>query len=138
MGDRGEFDQELCFPSDTAEGLKVHNLLLDRLKRHQFSDRVIFGIRLAVEEALVNAIKHGNHLDKSKRVWVRFGINDQHCLIEVEDEGEGFCPDQVPDPTTPENLERPCGRGLFLMRAYMTECDFPPPGNVCRMRRVRE
>jgi serine/threonine-protein kinase RsbW len=138
MGDTKEFTQELQFPSDTSEAQRVQNLLQDQLKSQEFSEKVIYGIRLAVEEALVNAIKHGNQMDRAKRVQVRYTINPQHFLVEIEDEGPGFQPDDVPDPTAPENLERPCGRGLLLMRAYMTECEFIGKGNICRMRRIRE
>lgn len=133
-----KFECELCFPSDTAEGPRVQSALMERLSAHHYSEKAIFGIRLAVEEALVNAVKHGNQLDRSKNVRVRFTVSEREVVIEIADEGPGFRPEDVPDPTDPENLERPCGRGLMLMRAYMTECDFVPPGNVCRMRRVRE
>jgi serine/threonine-protein kinase RsbW len=138
MADDKEFEFELLFPSDTAEGLRVQNLLMDKLRERNFSEKVSFGIKLAIEEAIVNAIKHGNLMDASKMVKVRYTVNDAHFLIEIEDQGEGFRPEDVPDPTLPENLERPCGRGLLLMRAYMTECDFIGTGNVCRMRRIRE
>ena len=97
-----------------------------------------FGIRLAIEEAIINAIKHGNKLDPSKFVEVRYTIDEEHFLVEIEDEGPGFDPENVPDPTSPENIERPSGRGLLLMKAYMTECDFFGGGTICRMRRIRE
>ena len=138
MADDKEFEFELLFPSDTAEGLRVQNLLMDKLRERNFSEKVSFGIKLAIEEAIVNAIKHGNLMDSAKMVKVRYTVNEDHFLIEIEDQGEGFRPEDVPDPTLPENLERPCGRGLLLMRAYMTECDFIGSGNICRMRRIRE
>lgn len=133
-----EFEHELRIPSDTAEGQRVQEMVMHHLRTFQFSEKVIFGIKLAMEEALVNAVRHGNRMDDTKLVRIRFTVNAEHCLIEIEDQGPGFRPEEVPDPTAPENLERPSGRGLFLMRAYMTECDFLPPGNICRMRRVRE
>lgn len=138
MSQARKFDAEVSFPSDTGEGLKIQEDILDELRRRRYSERVIFGVRLSMEEALVNAIKHGNRMDPEKLVHVRYRITDEHFEIEIEDEGAGFHPDDVPDPTAPENLERPCGRGLLLMRSYMTECEFLPPGNICRMRRVRE
>ena len=118
--------------------MRVQDLILQKLRESHFTEKVIFGVRLSLEEALVNAIKHGNGLDRSKNVHVRFTVNQDHLLVEIEDEGPGFRPEDVPDPTAPENLERPCGRGLLLMRSYMTECQFLAPGNICRMRRVRE
>lgn len=138
MGRKEEFEHELRITSDTAEGQRIQELVVGKLREHGFSEKVIFGIRLAMEEAFVNAVKHGNRMDKDKQVRVSFTVNAAHCLIEIEDQGPGFLPEAVPDPTAPENLERPSGRGLFLMRAYMTECDFLPPGNICRMRRVRD
>ena len=79
-----------------------------------------FAVRLALEEALVNAIKHGNRSDSAKEARLRSYITSDFVLFAVEDEGAGFDPAAVPDPLAPENLERPCGRGLFLIRTYMT------------------
>jgi serine/threonine-protein kinase RsbW len=132
------YEVAISIPSDTAEAQRIHSLLVGKLKEHNYSEKVIFGVKLAFEEALVNAIVHGNELDRNKNVKVRFSVNDKQVTLEVEDEGPGFRPEDVPDPTAPENLERPCGRGLLLMRAYMTSCDFVPPGNKCRMTRLRE
>jgi serine/threonine-protein kinase RsbW len=83
-----------------------------------FPDKDVFGVRLALEEALVNSVKHGHRNDPTKRVLLRYKVVDEYALVEVEDQGPGFDPFQVPDPTAPESLERPCGRGLLLMRAY--------------------
>ncbi len=83
-----------------------------------FSAKDVFGLRLALEEALVNSVKHGHRHDPTKRVSLRYKVVSECALVEVEDEGPGFGPGQVPDPTDPDNLERPCGRGLLLMRAY--------------------
>lgn len=138
MKNAGAFQHTFRFPSRTSDGQRVQQVVLDQVSQLGYSERTIFGIKLALEEALVNAIKHGNQLDPSKEVRLSFSADDRELLVEIEDEGPGFVPADVPDPTDPENLERPCGRGLFLMRAYMTECDFVPPGNICRMRRVRE
>jgi serine/threonine-protein kinase RsbW len=78
----------------------------------------IFGTRLALEEAICNAIKHGHQHDPIKVVEVRYCIRADHLLLEVGDQGPGFDPAQVPDATAVENLERPCGRGLLLMHHY--------------------
>ena len=138
MPDKPSFDFELRIASDTALGLRVQEEIIEALRSRQFSDKTIFGIRLAIEEAIINAIKHGNRQDPQKFVQVRYTVDEEHFLVEIEDEGPGFDPNDVPDPTAPENLERPSGRGLLLMRAYMTECDFLSGGTVCRMRRIRE
>src|SRR5262249_14752678 len=95
------------------------------------------GIRLALEEAIVNGLRHGNRGDPSKRVRVGYRVGPNTMLAVVEDEGPGFDPDRVPDPTLPENLDRPCGRGLLLMRHYMPWVCFARPGNrvlLCKRR----
>jgi serine/threonine-protein kinase RsbW len=113
------------------------NGMLEALKPLGFSERDLFGIRLAVEEALVNAIRHGHRNDTSKTVSVRYETSAQQFLIEVQDEGPGFDPDSVADPLAPENLERPGGRGVFLMRHYMTWVSFNERGNCVTMCRHR-
>lgn len=128
---------EITIPSDTTEGQAVQERIVKLLEELNYPPRDVFGVRLALEEALVNAIKHGNQLDPEKIVQIGFTVNEEGFSIEIRDEGPGFDMADVPDPTDPENLERPTGRGLFLMHAYMTECNFIPPGNICRMKRVR-
>ncbi len=97
-----------------------------------------FGVRLALEEALVNAIKHGHKGDRNKEVHLRYQLSTDRILIEIEDQGPGFHMEDVPDPIAPENLERSCGRGLLLMRSYMSWVRFNRTGNcvtMCRSRR---
>ena len=133
-----DFDRQVRIPSDTAEGLKLQERLLARLAELGYDETIVFGVKMALEEALVNAIKHGNGMDPDKPVDVRWSIDETRFLIEIEDRGAGFDPDDLPDPTAPENLERPCGRGVLLMKHYMTDVQWIPPGNLCRMSRVNE
>jgi len=102
-----------------------------------FTDRDIFGMRLAVEEAVVNGIKHGNASDPNKQVCIQYSVTPQQVLVSIEDEGNGFDPDAVPNPLAFENLERPSGRGVFLMRCYMTWVQFNPRGNGVTMCKKR-
>jgi serine/threonine-protein kinase RsbW len=102
-----------------------------------FGDKDQFYVELAVEEGLVNALKHGNQLDSSKKVFVRCEITGDRFDIRIEDEGPGFNPHEVPDPTAPENLERPCGRGLLLIRNFMTDVTYHGKGNVVTMSKNR-
>jgi serine/threonine-protein kinase RsbW len=88
---------------------------------------------LSLEEAVINAIKHGNELDDTKKVVVGFAIDDERAIISVADEGEGFDPASVPDPTLDENLIAMSGRGLSLIRAYMDEVRFNDKGNDITM-----
>lgn len=133
-----DFPAKVSIPSDPAEARRIQQDIEDALKLHQYSEKEVFGIRLALEEALVNAIKHGNQMDRAKKVHISYRVRYEHFEIEIADEGPGFDPTDVPDPTAPENLERCCGRGLMLMRHYMTEVDYSRRGNAVRMRKLRK
>jgi serine/threonine-protein kinase RsbW len=111
--------------------------ILDALDRLGYSEKETFAVRLALEEALVNAIKHGHGGDPTKQVRLRYHINPERFLAEVEDEGPGFDPFAVPDPLDPANLERESGRGVFLMRHHMTAVCYNAAGNcvtLCKRR----
>jgi serine/threonine-protein kinase RsbW len=122
-------------PSDPDEVRRVQEDIERLLATRPMSERDRFAIRLAVEEALVNAIKHGNQMDRAKKVRIAYQLRDHAFDIHITDEGPGFDPADVPDPTDPENLERPCGRGLMLMRHYM-EVAHGPRGNCVHLRKV--
>lgn len=107
--------------------------LLAALERLDFDQTCRFAVRLALEEALSNAVKHGNRGDAAKCVVLSCAADSETIRIVVEDEGEGFDPGAVPDPTQSENLEIPSGRGIVLMRSFMTELAYDPPGNRLRM-----
>jgi serine/threonine-protein kinase RsbW len=134
-GHRGSRD--IVIPTDPAEARRVQDDIEHTLKAFRFEEREIFSIRLALEEALVNAIKHGNQMDRTKKVHISYRISSDRFEIRIADEGQGFDPKEVPDPMAPENLERPCGRGLLLMRHYMTEVTYHPPGNRLSMTKLR-
>ena len=111
----------------------VENAILPALQNKGYGERTLFGVKLALEEAIINAIKHGNELDDTKKVTVEFRLQDDRAVIVVGDEGEGFDPDQVPDATALENLTAATGRGLTLIRAYMDEVSFNEKGNEIAM-----
>ncbi len=90
-------------------------------------------LNLALDEALINAIKHGNKCDPRKNVHVEASITPEEAEIIVEDEGEGFDRRCVPDPTAPENLHRLHGRGILLMEAYMNQIEYTHGGRRVRM-----
>ena len=82
----------------------------------------LFDVSVAVRESVVNAIKHGNKNDQTKRVVVEFStVPRDQMTVRVQDQGEGFDPEDVPDPLSPENLMKGSGRGIHFMRNYMDD-----------------
>ena len=129
---------EVVISSDLNEGQQVRDIIETQLRLHHFEEKEIFGIRLALDEAIVNAIKHGNKMDGRKRVHICFHVQIDRFDIHITDEGAGYDPNQVPDPLFDENLERSSGRGIFLMRHYMSEVTVHAPGNRLTMCKVRK
>ncbi|MBX3374500.1 MAG: ATP-binding protein [Phycisphaeraceae bacterium] len=107
--------------------------VLGEVAARAYDTGACFAIRLALEEALANAIRHGSGNDPSKRVTIECRVDRNEVVISIEDEGPGFDPAAVPDPTTEENLQLPSGRGIMLMRSFMTEIAFSARGNRVRM-----
>ncbi|WP_459557749.1 ATP-binding protein [Lacunimicrobium album] len=131
-------DHQWVIPSDTAAGQEVQESIIKLLEQNDFSDRDVFGMRLALEEGIVNAIKHGNRMDISKKVHVDCKLSEDHVRVVIRDEGPGFKPEEVPDPTADENIERPCGRGIMLMRAFMSLIEYNDKGNVLTLEKRKE
>jgi serine/threonine-protein kinase RsbW len=96
-----------------------------------------FAVRLALEEAAVNAVTHGHGHDPRKQVRIWWAVTPGSVRLVVEDEGQGFDPATVADPSLPENLGRPDGRGLFLIFTFMTWVRFNRRGNCLVMYRYR-
>lgn len=126
-------DRSLVFelPSDptTIEGA-VEFVLLRCESCEEASRRLRFNFRVSLAEALANAMRYGNAGDPGKRVRVEVRVDRAVVQARIIDEGEGFDPDRIPDPTAPEHLHRPCGRGIFLMRQLMDEVHFNERGNA--------
>jgi serine/threonine-protein kinase RsbW len=129
--------REHVIPSDLSAARDLQAEIEEALHAVLFADSEIFAIKMAVEEALVNAIKHGNQMDPDKTVRVRYHAHAERFEVSISDQGPGFDPSDVPDPTAPENLERPCGRGLLLMRYYMTDVSFADRGSTISMFKLR-
>ncbi|HPS56134.1 MAG TPA: ATP-binding protein [Sedimentisphaerales bacterium] len=104
-----------------------------KLKEKGYTKDDVFSIHLAVEEAFVNAVKHGNKMDLDKKVNFNYRIDDEKVEISVKDEGTGFKPDKVPDPRCGKNIFKPSGRGLFLIRAYMDEVEYKDKGTCLKI-----
>jgi len=114
--------------SDLRETCVPKERILKELERRQYGEEEKFAVKLALEEALSNAIKHGNRNDPSKKIKVGYAVTAKRAVIVVRDEGPGFCPDAVPDCTDPERLRLPNGRGIMLLRAYMDEVEYRDNG----------
>jgi len=128
---------DVTVPSELAEARRLQDEIEAGLQANRYGDRDLFAIKLAVEEALVNAMKHGNQLDPTKRVRVVYSITPDRFEIRIEDEGPGFNPAEVPDPTLVENLDRTCGRGVHIIKCFMTDVTYHGRGNVVSMSKLR-
>lgn len=124
-------------PSETGAGRSVQEELLRQMEAAGWGQHERFSVRLAMEEAIVNAVAHGNRYDTAKLVRVRCWLSRELVRIEVCDEGAGFDPACVPDPTDPERLECPCGRGLMLMRHFMTRVRHTDSGTTVVLEKRR-
>lgn len=116
-------------PNDLRKMKEPEAEIMAQLRCCGYDADTVFAIKLAFEEAVTNAVKHGNHNDPGKQVVLRYYVDCERVIFMVRDEGSGFSPGQVPDPTRDENLERPNGRGIMLMQSYMTKVYFNEAGN---------
>ncbi len=124
--------------NDRAAITALGEQVIRAAERVGYSEASRFAVRLAFEEAVVNAFKHGHkNVAKHEKVTVEYDVTPEEITMVVTDRGPGFAPGTVPDPTVEENLMKTSGRGLLLMRAYMTEVSHNEAGNQIRMRYAR-
>jgi serine/threonine-protein kinase RsbW len=117
-----------------AENIRMIESFIDNAKERYHLDDDIYGnIMIAVTEAVNNAIKHGNQGDSTKNVSLTLSFEEGLIKFKVEDEGTGFDHQNLPDPTSPENLEKPGGRGIFLMKHLSDEVEFDDNGRVVQL-----
>ena len=128
----------IVIPSDLAAAKEPERAILREAQHNGFSEDAIFAIKLTLEEAITNAIKHGNKCDRTKKVTVRYAVDAHQVVICIRDEGTGFDPDAVPDPTRPERISLPNGRGILLMKAYMSEVTYRCNGTEIFLRKRNE
>lgn len=124
---------ELVIHSNLDAARAAEEEILQEVEKAGYRSEAAFAIRLSLEEAITNAVKHGNKNDPTKHIRIRYCIDDATTVICVADDGGGFNPTCVPDPTAPSRLSLPNGRGIMLMRAYMDEVDYNPRGNEIRL-----
>lgn len=117
-----------------AENIRMIESFIDNAKEtFQLEDDIYGNIMIAVTEAVNNAIKHGNKSNKEKNVVLSLKIEDKILKFHIKDEGEGFDYDNLPDPTAPENLSKPGGRGIFLMKHLSDEVAFHNKGSIVEL-----
>ena len=129
---------EIEIPSIYAQAKKAEDGIIAAARTHGYGEEDIFALQLSLEEALSNAIRHGNKQDPDKSITIRYYVNRDRIDIYIADEGTGFNPIKVPDPTTAENLESPHGRGILLMRAYMNLVEYNDMGNVIHIVKLND
>lgn len=121
-------EQKISFPSVADNIGLVEKLINEICAAYGISEDHYGNILVAVTEAVNNAMQHGNKLDPGKKVNLSFLANDSSLSFEVTDQGPGFDHQNLPDPTNPENLEKPHGRGVFLMRHLADKVEFSDNG----------
>lgn len=122
------WELDRTIPSDTSVGSELIVPLMDAMRERSWLDADIFRVQLAYEEAVVNAIRHGNRCDPAKVVAVKMHCDTSQVRIEISDEGPGFDPSQVPDPRDERLLEVPGGRGVLLINEIMSEVRYEDGG----------
>jgi serine/threonine-protein kinase RsbW len=124
-------------PSDPAATRDVQKQVMDRVEALGYDEQSVFAIRLALEEGMMNAIKHGNKLDQSKTVSIEASVTPKRVEIVIEDQGRGFNRSDVPDPCSEENLLKCSGRGILLMEAYMDKVQYTRGGRRVKMTKKK-
>lgn len=117
-----------------SENIRIIESFIDNAKdKYQLDDDIYGNIMIAVTESVNNAIKHGNHNDTRKNVSLSLSLNENVISFLIEDEGKGFDYNNLPDPTEPENIGKPGGRGIFLMKHLSDEVNFKENGRVVEL-----
>ncbi|HOB73636.1 MAG TPA: ATP-binding protein [Phycisphaerae bacterium] len=128
---------QAVIPSDLCAAREIEEEILRQAETCGYSPECGFAIRLALEEAVVNAHKHGNKGDPNKKIVISYRV-DPHCVVvRVRDDGPGFDPASLPDCTAPDRIDLPCGRGIMLMNAYMDSVTYNEQGNEVQLIKER-
>ena len=128
-----QYTRRIDFPAK-AENIALAEKLIDEAcQKHGVHESHYGNILIALTEAVNNAIHHGNRQDPAKQVTVGYHVDGDRVVFVVKDQGAGFDHDHLPDPTDPENIEKPHGRGVFLMRALADDIAFSDNGATVAM-----
>jgi serine/threonine-protein kinase RsbW len=131
------YTKSWVLPSTVPAVGEICRQLLEQIRRLAFEERDAFAIHLALEEALTNAVHHGNHNDPEKTVAIDCVISPEKFDISITDQGSGFDPESLPDPRHGENLYKTEGRGVLLIRAYMDVVEYNTMGNCLHLIKYR-
>ena len=123
--------------NDILELERVSRQILQEIASGSFSEEEVFAIHLALEEVLVNALKHGNKNNSDKKINIEYNITNDKFEITVTDQGDGFEPEHVPDPRNDENICKTSGRGMLLIRSYMDKVEYNEKGNSVMLLKNR-
>lgn len=127
---------EIITDFNSSRDLQKH--IMDLVTAGGYDPQSVFAVKLALEEAVINAIKHGNKNDPKKKVLLEYSVTPERCEIIIEDEGAGFQRCDVPDPTLDENIHKCSGRGILLIEAYMNVVEYSKGGRRVRMVKTNE
>ncbi len=130
---QAETENSVAFSSEIRNVAHVESLVNEAVASGNVCEENFGKILIAVTEAVNNAILHGNGQNPEKNVLVSYEKIERMVYFHVKDEGTGFNPSEIPDPTDPENLEKPNGRGVFLMRNLADSCEFLNSGREVRL-----
>lgn len=125
--------KEIILPDEIKYIKKSSSAVLEALKNKDLDESDLFNIRLCIEEAVRNAMEHGNKFDKNKKVKFCYSIDKNALKVVVEDEGKGFSNMSLSDPTANDNLLSERGRGVFLIKKLMDEVQYSKKGNQVTM-----
>ncbi|MBN2038176.1 MAG: SpoIIE family protein phosphatase [Chitinispirillaceae bacterium] len=118
--------QTLCYYEEMD---RTTAIILSAMDVFGYPDEIIRKMKVSLTELLVNAIHHGNAKDYTRKVFVGHIVDGKKTVVSIMDEGQGFTPDMIPDPTLPENIGKDCGRGLYIVRHYVDAIEFNPRAN---------
>jgi serine/threonine-protein kinase RsbW len=138
MASEAPINCSIVVDSKSSAVVEVCKEILAKLEEHNFDKDDIFAVHLTLEEAFLNAVKHGNKMDPTKKVKIDYSISSEKVEITRTDEGQGFEPEAVEDPRFGKGLYEPGGRGLLLMNSYMDIVKYNEEGNSVHMVRYKE
>ena len=137
MAEKAPFSRSIVLENNSSAITATCQQVVAELQAGDFDQDLIFSVHLSLNEALINALNHGNKMDPTTEIKLDYSITSDKIEIFVTDQGDGFDPAAVPDPRRDENLYKGVGRGVLLMRSYMNVVEFNDRGNSVRMIRYK-